>query len=312
MKGKIFWASILIITLSYIGNYIYFHTKQLDAPIFLEHFYELTMNEEDETTLPFYYLTNKSDQSNVNFIRIDGVEAYADSNGNFMWESQAPQFEQEYTHHYLKAVNVSFPSEYEGDSPLSFSEIEVHFSDGKTVQANIGKVTLHKRMENPNVLETRISSSSNQHREEKSMVALQPITIEKIEIPFASDLSDDILMKVDLEQKRLGELEKLMTGANPPDWFDEERDKEWSDLPGVLLNDNLLPLHLKQNEWIRFLMQFNPERDSYYQFSIKLFGKTESGEEFVRELPINDQLDLDQKTINRIIKAKESGETNEF
>ncbi|MDR4889700.1 hypothetical protein RGU12_19585 [Fredinandcohnia sp. QZ13] len=312
MKEKIFWAGILIIILSYIGNYLYFQSKQLDAPIFLEHFYELTMNEDDETALAFYYLTNKSDPSYVNFVRIDGVEAYADSNVGFMWESQAPQFEQEYIHHYLKSVYVSLPTEFEGDGPLSFSEMEVHLSDGKTVQANIGKVILHKSTENPNVLETRISSGSNQHREEESMVALQPITIEKIEFPFADELSDDILMKVDLEQDRLNELEKLMTGANPPTWFDEERDKEWSDLPGVLLNEDLLPLHLKQNEWIRFLMQFNPERDSYFQFSIKLFGKTKSGEKFVRELPIIDYPYLDQEAINRIIKAKESGENNEF
>ncbi|MCS0543485.1 hypothetical protein NXY55_26255, partial [Aeromonas veronii] len=134
-------------------------------------------------------------------------------------------------------------------------------------------------------------------------------TIEEIEIPFKEELSDDIFIKVDLEQSKLSELEKLKTGANPPKWFDEDREKEWSDLPGVTVSDDLLPFTLEQNEWVRFLMQFNPTRHSYFQFSIKLNGKTESGDGFVRELPIIDHPDLNQKAINEIIEEKEAGES---
>lgn len=259
--------------------------------------------------LTFYYLTNKSDSSTINFVQIDGIEAHPGLNDNFMWDSQEPQFEQEYTHHYLKAVNIAFPVEFEGDGPLTFFDMEVHFSDGKTVHADIGNVILHKMTENHNVIETQTSSSSNQHREEKTMVALEPITVEKIEIPFEEELFDDILIKVDLDQEKLRELEKLKTGAPPPDWFDEERDKEWSDLTGVLVSDKLLPFSLEQNEWIRISMQFNPTRQSFFEFNINLIGKTESGEEFVRELPIIDHPYLDQETINRIIEAKEGGES---
>lgn len=309
MKEKIFWFSILVIILSYIGNYLYFQSKQLDAPLFLEHYYELTLNDEDETMLTFYYVTNKSDSSSINHVQIDGIEAYASSNMDFMWESQEPQFEQEYTHHYLKAFYVTFPADFEGEGPFSFSEMEVHLSNGKNLMADIGEVILHKDTEYANVLETQISSSSNQHREEKSMVALEPVTIEEIEIPFKEELSDDIFIKVDLEQDKLRELEKLKTGANPPKWFDEDREKEWNDLPGVTVSDDLLPYTLEQNEWVRFLMQFNPTRYSYFQFSIKLNGKTESGEAFVRELPIIDHPDLDQKAINEIIEEKKAGES---
>ncbi|MEH7236712.1 hypothetical protein [Bacillus sp. JJ1562] len=310
MKEKIFWASILIIIVSYIGNYVYFQSKQLDAPIFLEHFYELTMNEEDETALIFYYLTNKSDTSTANYVMINGIGNYPVSNNDFyMWESQAPKFEQEYTHHYLKTLYITLPTEYEGDGPLSFSEMEVHFSNGITVQADIGEVVLRKRTENPDVLETRMSSGSNQHTAETLMVTNQPITIEKIEIPFAKDLPDNVLIKVDREQEKLRELEKPMEVSDYPEWFAKEGDKEWNELPGVLLSEDLLPFNLEQNEYIRFLMQFNPERESYFQYSIKLSGKTESGEEFVTEIPIIDHPYLDQKAINQIIKTKKSGES---
>ncbi|MCC3356045.1 hypothetical protein [Bacillus sp. REN16] len=306
MKQKIFWASISIIILSYFGNYFYFQSKQLDSPVFLEHFYELTLNEEDETTLTFYYLTNKSDTSTANFVMINGIETVPVSNHDFfMWDSQAPQYVQEFTHHYLKAVSVSFPTEYEGNEPLSFSEMEVHFSDGKTVQADIGGVILHKRGENPEVFDFRMGSSSNQHTSETLLVSKQPVTIEKIEIPFTENIPDNVLLKVDREQKNLRKLENPMEVSDYPEWFNHERDKEWSDLPGVLLRDDLLPFNLEQNEYIRFFMQFNPERDSYFQFSIKLIGQTESGEKFVSELPIMNHPYLDQKAINRIIKGKE-------
>ncbi|MGN7298915.1 hypothetical protein [Ferdinandcohnia sp. SAFN-114] len=311
MKEKIFWISIVVIILSYIGNYLYFQSKQLDAPLFLEHYYELTLNHEDETMLTFYYVTNKSDSSSIDHVQIDGIEAYASSNMDFMWGSQEPQFEQEYTHHYLKALNVAFPMDFEGEGPLSFSEMEVQFSNGKTLLADIGEVILHKDTEYANVLETHISSSSNQHREEKSMVALEPVNIEEIEIPFKEELSDDIFIKVDLEQDKLSELEKLKTGANPPKWFDEDREKEWDDLPGVTPNDDLLPFALEQKEWVRFFIQFNPARYSFFQFSIKLNGKTESGDEFVRELPIIDHPELNQKAINEIIEEKRLVRANE-
>ncbi|MEH7385283.1 hypothetical protein V7147_07740 [Bacillus sp. JJ1521] len=310
MKGKIFWVSILIIILSFIGNFMYFQSKQLDAPIFLDHYYELTMYKEEETTLTFYYLTNKSDTSTVNYVMIDGVEAYPASNNNFfMWESQAvPQFENEYTHHYLKALHLTIPGEYEGEGPLSFSDIEVHFSNGITVQADIGEVILKKRSETPDVLESRMSYGSNQHFAEQSMVAIQPITIEKVEIPFAEEISDDILVKVNLGQEKLRELNKHMTGGSRPVWFNAKRDAEWNARPGVLLTNDILPFKLEQNEGMPVMMQFNPTRESYFQFSIKLIGKTESDEEFVNEIPTIDHPNLDQEAINRII-AKKDGES---
>ncbi|WP_010676647.1 hypothetical protein [Bacillus timonensis] len=305
MKEKIFWVSLAVIVLSYIGNYLFFQSKQLDEPIFLEHYYELAINEQEEPMLTFYYVTNKSDTSTVNFVRINGIETLSVANDDFfMWNPQEPQYEQEFTHHYLKSVNVTFPAALEGDGPFIFSDMEVHFSDGQTVLADIGKVILLSSTDNHDVLETQISSSSNLHREEKSMVALQPITLENFEIPFEEDLSDDILIKVELDQEKLRELEKLKSGSNPPNWFDEDRDKEWEELPGDLVSDNLLPFSLEQNEWIRIMFQYNPTRFSYYQFNIKIIGKTKSGEEFVRKLPINDYPYLDQKAINRIIESK--------
>ncbi len=300
----------MLILLSYIGNYLYFQSKQLDAPFFLEHYYEMTLNEEDETTLTFYYLTNKSDTSTIDFVSIDGIEAYATSNNDFfMFDSNTPQYEQEYTHHYIKAVHVSFHNTLveQGEGPWSFSNIEVHFSDGETILADIGSVVLHKKTKSPSVLETRISSSSNQHTSETSLISLQPITIEELSIPFPIDLSEDILVKIDLDQEKLGEFETIMDGSDPPMWFEEDKEKAWNDLPGTLVSDEMFPLSLEQNEWIRFLMQFNPTRTSYFQFSIKLVGKTESGEVFVTELPIIDHPHLSQKEINKIVEIGNGG-----
>ncbi|MFT4415059.1 hypothetical protein ACLM5H_14455 [Fredinandcohnia humi] len=310
MKVRTFWGSILIIILSYIGNYLFFESKQLAAPLFLDHYYETSINIEGDNHLPFYYLANKSDFSTVSHVDINGETFYPLSTQYFnMWDTNTPQYEQEFTHHYLKAVTLSIPSvNIQDNIPFEFSNMIVHFSDGKTIQADIGNVILHKSNPKPQVLETRYSGSSNQHRETKSFITLQPITIEDITVPFPEEIADEVLVKVDLNQERLSELEELMTGAEPPNWLTEGRDKKWSSLPGVLIHDELFPFSLKQSEWILLLMKYNPTRNSYFTFSVKIIGKTESGEPFILEAPISDAPSLDQKKINNIIKTKKSGE----
>lgn len=135
---------MVIVVFSWVGNYLYFQSKQLEHPIFLDHYYETYL--QDETYITFYYLSNKMDQSQVSYALLDGIEAYPASDGDFWnWTANKPRFAQEFSHQYLKSVRLKLPKfnlpiEEGSDDIWSFEEITVAFSDRQTVTANVGKI----------------------------------------------------------------------------------------------------------------------------------------------------------------------------
>ena len=70
MKEKILWVGLIFVMISWVGNYLYFQSKQLEHPIFLDHYYEVYL--QDETYLTFYYLSNEPPM-----IEITGFRVYA-------------------------------------------------------------------------------------------------------------------------------------------------------------------------------------------------------------------------------------------
>ena len=41
MKPRFFWIALILIGISWISNSIYAHSKQLDKPIFLDHYIDV-------------------------------------------------------------------------------------------------------------------------------------------------------------------------------------------------------------------------------------------------------------------------------
>jgi len=316
MKERLLWGGILIIVFSWIGNYAYFQSKQLDHPIFLDHFYEAKLGEGASFT--FYYLTNKRDPAEVTHVQIDGVEMVTvlnDGYGFDVWQnSSEPSFVQEYRHHYLKSVTLEFNEEFielnQTEPSLTFETMKVFFNDQSSVLADVGIVNLYREDRNLHVLDSQMSSSSNQHRSEETLVTREPISIEEITIPFPEKLAGEVAVKVDLNQIRLKELEKVRNSGDMPAWFEENREREWEEIAGVPIEEKeLFPVHLKKNEWMHVNMYFNPDRTSFFEFGIHIKGKSgESGHTFHQKLPIIDHPYLGQQNIDEIIAEKEGGQ----
>lgn len=315
MKEKIFWTGMVIVVISWVGNYLYFQSKQLERPIFLDHYYETYLQEENYLT--FYYLSNKQDHSEVSYALIDGLETYPVSNdGPWNWSSNTPTFEQEFSHQYLKSVRLKLPKydlpiEEGTDEVWSFEEITFSFSNGEMVTADIGNVNVYGTFPNSDIFETRVSSGSSQHRSDKTMVALRPVTVEAITIPFPEEISQDVLVKVNLNQEKLKKLEALRHGGNPPSWFEEERDLDWEKVSGVSIDEGIFPFELQKDDWLKLAMKFNPNRKSYFEFGVEINGTTAEGERFVRKAPIIDHPYLTQQAVNEIIAEKVGGAENE-
>ena len=302
MKEKILWIGVVAIVLSWIGNYLYFQSKQLDHPIFLEHYYE-TYLEDKESTLTFYYLTNKKENVEVIDVIIDGVTVFPSSDGFFMWDSDTPQYVQEFSHHYLKSVRLELPKPIEEGS-WTFEEITATFSNGQTVTADIGKVKVEEKMPYTNALESRFSSSNNQSSHEEQLVASQPLTIDSISLPFSQDISEDILVKINRNQE---ELKKREAKINNPDWLEEEPNMEWKDKDGVSILEGIFPFSLEKGERLGISMQLNPDRKRYFSLGVEISGTTEDGETYKRKAFIMDDPYLTQQAVDEIIAEEMEG-----
>jgi hypothetical protein len=314
LKEKILWIGLILVMISWAGNYFYFQSKQLEHPIFLDHYYEVYL--QDETHLPFYYLSNKMDYSEVSYVLLDGIEVYPVSHDEFsIWPSHTPQFKQEFAHQYLKSVSLELPQsviplEEEKEDSWSFEEISVTFANGQTLTANIGKVNVYGKLLDEKAFESRISSGSNQHRSEEAMVATRPITVEAITLPFSEVLSEDVHMKVNLDQEKLKELNAIYQGGNAPDWFEDEQNLEWIEVEGMSINEEVFPLQLDKDDWMHLSMQFNPQRKSFLEFGVTILSKSDEGEPFIDKAFIIDHPYLTQQDINKIIEEKQGGRAN--
>ncbi|HHW36445.1 MAG TPA: hypothetical protein GXX18_04015 [Bacillales bacterium] len=311
MREKIFWFGMIIVVISWVGNYLYFQSKQLERPIFLDHYYETYL--QDENYLTFYYLTNKQDPSQVSYALIDGLEAYPVSNESMWhWQPNTPTFEQEFFHQYLKSVRLQLPKydlpiEEGSDDVWTFEEITFAFSNGEMITTDIGNMNVYGKFPNSDVFETRVGSGSNQHRSDKTMVAVQPVTVDAITIPFTEEISRDVRVKVNLDQEKLKKLEAVRHGGNPPDWFEKERDLDWEKVSGVSIDEDIFPFELKKDDWLKLSMKFNPNRKSFFEFGIEINGTTAKGERFMGKAPIIDHPYLTQQAVKEIIAEKVGG-----
>ncbi|MRH43794.1 hypothetical protein GH741_14040 [Aquibacillus halophilus] len=306
MRERFLWAGITVIIMSWFGNYLYFQSQQLDEPIFLDHYYQMYHSEAvQEIPLTFYYLANKQNPMEVNYIEMNGIEAYPVSNnvGFTMFNNNQPQinYRQEFTHHYLMEVTVTIRNDMdkvvnENDEAWSFNTMDVYFSNGEHINANIGEVVIQSHHNQPLVLDTRSGGSSNQHRSAVSMVANQPIRIQDISVPF-DRLTDDVSIKVGLNEANSN---KMISSPG----VNQALDLPWEELQAPTVEAIMFPFDLAKNDFMGLYMQFDSNRTSYYQFDIQISGTRDDGQPFVSGVPINDQPYLDENDLDAIIETK--------
>lgn len=313
----------MLVVFSWGGNYLYFESKQLDEPIFMEHFYEKRVpirSDDAEVTdtndyvsegiqLTFYYLTNKYEPVDVVDVYIDGAEVFVDSvNYDFFGDSaQVQHVEQEFRHHYLKSVTVGIrPEAFVTGKPgdrWTFENMAVYFDNQEMMTANIGKVSLFIDDYTPNILEDQMSSSGD-NKKEHQFVSRMPLTLDDISVPFANEISDVFEAKVHIDHGKIELREELGDGKDMPSWF-EQRSVVWENTPGTLLENVEFPFRMETDERLSLNMFLNPNRTSFLELAPKITGTTESGESFVSYAGIINHPYLTQLTIEQLIAEKE-------
>ncbi|OZU87407.1 hypothetical protein CIL03_16435 [Virgibacillus indicus] len=318
MKERFLWTGIVLVILSGIGNYIYFQSKQLDEPIFMEHYYKQDIMEQQmETQLTFYYLTNKQNPSTVQYANINGIEVYPSPfrNASF-WEAGKPQiyFEKEFTHHYIVPVTFDIPVDQipldEKTGEWSFGKMEIVFSDNQKLNADIGEVEIVKEEQTPSGLAHITGISNNLGESSDTLEAENTLTVEEFSIPFAAQIEDEMAIKLTSGKAVLEGLEDTAAQFKSSEKrFNKKFDSKWDEFPGVYLQNELFPFQLEQDEYLEISMKFVQNRSRYLDFPITIKGTSGNGESFHSRVHVKNWPSVSQEKINEIIAEKKAGDS---
>lgn len=312
MKDRYLWVGVFVVLCSMLGNYLHFQSKQLEQPIFLEHYYETDTSAGYH--LRFYYLTNKSEPLEVKHMLIDGVSVYPINEGAF-WSNQAniPNYEQAFSHHYLQSVTVTLPEQEipvnKGvDDVWTFNEMQVTFSNGEKVNTNIGEVRVYGNRTVSDSLVSRYYSRNKNDNNANYIMVSKPTNIESITIPFGEEVSKDVLLRVKLDPTSVNHLSDVSSITNIPHWYNEKYDIEVNDNEIVyVVNENLYPIQLNTSDWLNLYIRFSSEHKRYYEFNIKISGTTDEGKPFEFSVPAVDRVYLTQQDVDELIAKRQGG-----
>ncbi|MFS0690242.1 hypothetical protein AB1K89_13495 [Sporosarcina sp. 179-K 8C2 HS] len=278
MKERYFWVAIGLISISWLANSLYAYSKQLKEPIFLDHYIEAVIGHHSNVT--FYYLANKNDQSYINYIVLGDVEGLPQR--DFIYPEASPHAVDTYKHQELRSITVELRQLNDSDEDRSFNEMQVYYSDGKASTVSIGEVIIHPSesiaSDDPIPLKLSSGGGSNDGKSSHTFWATEPLSIQKISIPFRNALGDELRLSI--------------TGSHI------QKDKT---LDGIEL-----PIHLAEAEHVTVAMQLDQTAASIpSSFPIHLSGTTAAGEPFTSNGGYNWQHPyLKQADVNRIIQEK--------
>ncbi|MGP4081252.1 hypothetical protein ACTWQL_15195 [Pseudalkalibacillus sp. R45] len=305
MRERYFWIAIILAVIIWTGNYTYLQSKQLDEPIFIKHYYEVSV--EDRMPLEFYYLTNKGDHGTVNSISINGIHLYTSHDG-FMFNQEGPLNKEEYIHHHLRSFKVDM---YEEQLPVkkgsgnqwTFSEIIPSFSARADLNhaVDIGQVKISGEPNREQPFKFQMSGSSSEHRSNFELSAQEGLLIEKVEIPLQEDYPGLLEVKINAPQIEPAPVKK--------DLDDNYGDlnRPWNNVIGTALPDIEFPIKIAKGDLVSFYAQINDDNTMYLRFNIWIKGKSLDGEAFELSLPIWDEPYLNQADINDIITNHQGG-----
>lgn len=301
MKGRFFWITLGLIGVSWIANSMYAYSKQLDEPIFLEHY--IDMNYQENFYMTFYYLTNKNDTSVISSFNAGDLKAYPEhfygSNGMNQLYNQ-----QDFGHYVLRSVNVQFYNPYGDRLDYETTEMDVVFSDGRVVTTPIGHIKTRPLHLDTTPLESTSGVSSSDNSGQTYYRALEPLTIKAVEHSFQNELQDDFSIKINTPKTPL---ESKATEANLLDSMDQK----WNDLPGLDLRNVAFPIHLKENARISIHSKLPTNLTKALYVNIYISGTTESGNDFTTSAGVITQPYLEQQDVKAIIKEKTRRDTDE-
>ncbi|WP_199613868.1 hypothetical protein [Paenibacillus alkalitolerans] len=190
MKLHVLVLSSVLIVLSWVGNLVYYQQLQLSKPLFMKHYYDITVL--NGQTFGIYYLANKTLDIDVSHIELpEAPDARITTLGHL---------KSEYTHQVLKEFNVAF---HEGSQEawrekgdVVITHINVYYTDGTSESVDIGEIHLRSPMNWSRKLEFQSGGGSSDGTGFYSQRALEDVMVTGIAHHFQQLLTDILQLEL--------------------------------------------------------------------------------------------------------------------
>ncbi|URN92969.1 MAG: hypothetical protein NAG76_14080 [Candidatus Pristimantibacillus lignocellulolyticus] len=266
LGGKYLWTIVVLLIMgSWGGNVWYYHSMQLEKPIFLKHYMILNGNENDWIQLT--YLENKMKGKKVTGIQLEELP---------MLRFQIDPNPISYRHQVLGKAYGEWNVE-EGQQmekvPVTIKEATVYYSEGLSEKVPIGEINVFWD-QRENILETSSSSASSDGTGQYSVTVKQPVTLVKVDYSFKDRLSTMFELTMEGLEKSIPQLPLRLTTGDPLTFK-----YKWS------MTDNI------------------PAAFEVYKTYILLSLETEDGRMIYDRIPTNFNLYLNEKQIKRLVRS---------
>ncbi|WMJ85545.1 hypothetical protein [Anaerocolumna sp. MB42-C2] len=195
LNKKILAAGLILVILTLSGSIFFVYYCRLSEPVFLQHYYECQLpadgTDNGENMFELHYLANRSDTKEVTgitFKEAPGLNFYATENnergGMVFWKNNT--FEQKgmvYGRYSLRTVyvNMIYDSNTEQYDKSQLSQGTFLFSDGRQVNADIGKIVFYKQDYSNQYLDSYSGSSSSDGTSSVSFNVKTDLSLKKID-----------------------------------------------------------------------------------------------------------------------------------
>lgn len=287
VKKYWFWLAITTVLISWTANTWYFKSKQIDAPIFLTHYIEESIG--NPTFLTLYYITNKSDHKDLQVVKLDDLLLYPQQHDGFIYmdsdQLQRQNVHQEFTHHYIRKTTFEISKDRLSPQHLKdgidVKNIEAIFSERAPMTVPIGHIRLLPRVSDSRALAFLSNSSGSLGDNRIVYSANEPLTIDKITMPFEQEVKD--LYEIEIMN------DPFSTNKGSNKTSNQEQETEW-------------PIELESRDRFTSNIQLNRKSKSVLNLQFMINGQTSSEKPFQIPMYVAEEPFLSQSDINFYIK----------
>lgn len=292
MSKKRIIVGLSVVCLLWIGNMFYFYSQQLDEPMFLKQYYELSSNDDVEFSIS--YLVNNKDNEKLLYIQIpqlSDINIYVENCEN-----------NKYTYHTLKETIVKINREdlekVLNSDEFRFTDVIAYFNNGYEKRVNIGEIIIYDKESynrNDSPFEFCSSGSSSNYTGYITVNVKETVILEGLRYNLEEKLDGFLYVYIRTNKQTISKF--------------NDRSKQ---LSYIKEQSNLTnyPLNLIANEEIDINYQFLSEdiEDNryynYYDICGRLLVKKVSGNQYIKEYTMYYRPNFDNSDIRKIIKEQ--------
>ncbi|MFF2753892.1 hypothetical protein ACFVR1_09070 [Psychrobacillus sp. NPDC058041] len=293
MKNKWFWGVIIVILVSWIGNIIYFQTKQLSEPIILNAYIDRPSYERTSFSLP--YLTNKNEVVELDHLLVDGY-TYSNEQSFTPWfnEPSTQSYTQEFTHHFLKEATFTLDEQdlKRLQESIQTNKVFARFTNGQVVPVQVDKLSFTPFIMDETIFTNTRYFTSNQGIQGHFLEVVESVTMNSIELPEVIQTQFDLKIMV---------LKNTSTNSTK---VNDIVHTDWLEMNAPLYTDIEWPLLIEAGDTVALIFHTKDEiEDVEYISALQEWtGETLNGGAVRYSFLFQNDLYLSQKQLNAFLR----------